>query len=112
MARRGLIRRGEIHFANFPGVGRKRVLIVSWNPVNAGMHPIVARVTSRRRVRNVPTSVELEAGEANLPETSWVLCHELAALPAAVIDDEPDGTLSFERMQQVDEALKRALDLR
>jgi mRNA-degrading endonuclease toxin of MazEF toxin-antitoxin module len=106
-----LIRRGCIYFANLPGVGRKRVLVVSWNAVNAGMWPVVVRVTSRWRERNIPTYVELEAGEANLPETSWALCHELFTIPANLFDDEPEGELSFGRMMQIGDALKRALDL-
>ena len=106
-----MIRRGAIYFADLPNVGRKPVLVVSWNAVNAGMRPIVARVTRSWRVRNIPTYVELEAGEANLPETSWILCHDLAVLPASLLDEQPAGELSFERMLQVDEALRRALAL-
>lgn len=75
------------------------------------MWPIVVRVTSRWRVRNVPTSVELDAGEASLPEVSWVLCHELHTLPATFLDEDAVGELSFARMLEVDAALKRALDL-
>lgn len=106
-----MIRRGGIYFANIEGIGRKRVLVVSWNAVNSGMWPIVARITSRSRVRNVPTFVELDEGEGNLPEASWVLCHELYTLPGEVLDDAPSGQLSIGRMIQVGAALKRALDL-
>lgn len=105
-----MIERGCIYFAELPNVGRKPVLVVSWNAVNAALEPVVARVTSRWRVRTLPTAVELEAGEANLREASWILCHDLAALPAVVLD-APYGRLSFERMRQVNDALKRALDL-
>lgn len=105
-------RRGSIYFAALPGVqDRKRVLVVSWDAVNAGMRPIVVRVTSRWRQRNVPTYVELDLGEANLPEASFVLCHDMTMLPEEVIDPDPIGSLSYGRMLQVDQALKRTLAL-
>ena len=75
------------------------------------MRPITVRVTSRWRPRNVPTFVELDAGEANLREQSFVLCHDMMMLPEEVIDDDPIGSLSYGRMLQVDQAIRRTLAL-
>lgn len=104
-------KRGAIYFANLPEVGRKRVLVVSWNAVNAGMRPIVARITSRSCPRNIPTYVELHPGEGGMRETSYVLLHELTILPDELIDEDRIGTLSFSRMIDIMAALRRALDL-
>jgi len=108
-------RRGHLYYAHLPtGDGasiRKIVLVVSWDSVNRGMQPIVVRVTSKWRERNIPTYVPLEAGEGNLPKRSYVLCHELLMLPEEVIDDNPIGRLPIARMLEVAEALKRTLAL-
>ncbi len=105
-------RRGGVYHAKLPGVAeRKIVLVVSWHAANAGQRPIVVRVTSKWRPREIPTYVELDPGEGGLREQSWVLCHEMTMLLEEAIDKEPLGTLSFGRMLEVNAALKRTLDI-
>ncbi|HEY5160760.1 MAG TPA: type II toxin-antitoxin system PemK/MazF family toxin [Gaiellaceae bacterium] len=107
----GEIVRGGLYFAAFPGVGDKRVLIVSWNAINAGLRsPIVCLVTSSRRERPLPTDVPLAADEAGMTDESWILCHEIATLDAEDIRGEI-GVLLPPLLVQVEAALRQALDL-
>jgi mRNA-degrading endonuclease toxin of MazEF toxin-antitoxin module len=103
--------RGGVYYVALPGVGEKPGLVVSWDPVNRGLRSaIVARITSRERERALPTHVELDPGEAGLPLRSYVLCHDLVTLPESDFGRQV-GMLHPGRLLQVDEALRRALDL-
>lgn len=107
----GEIVRGGLYFAGLPGVGDKRVLVVSWNAINDGLRsPIVCLVSSAQRERSLPTSVPLAAGEAGMGEDSWILCHEIATLDAEKFRREI-GVLPPSLLVQVETALRHALDL-
>jgi mRNA interferase MazF len=107
----GKIARGGLYFVNLPGVGDKRVLVVSWNAINDGLRsPIVCLVTSTRRERSLPTDVRVAAAEAGMDEDSWVLCHEIATLDAKRFRREI-GVLPPPLLVQVETALRHALDL-
>jgi mRNA-degrading endonuclease toxin of MazEF toxin-antitoxin module len=107
----GEIARGGIYYAALPGVGDKRVCVVSWNAINRGLRsPIVCLVTSLRRERSLPTHVPIPAGEAGMDTDSWVLCHELVTLPGEHFRREI-GTLSGPLLAEVEMGLRRALDL-
>lgn len=87
------------------------MLVVSWQAINEGLRsPVVARITSRVRERSLPTYVPLEAGEAGLPEASYVLCHDLVTLRESDFRRRA-GVLPLGRMLEVDNALRRALAL-
>ena len=88
------------------------VLVVSADPVNRGLQPIVAQVTTTERVRALPTFVVLEPGEAGVTQRSWVLCHELATLDEADIDERPWGPMiPRHKLIAVERALMTALDI-
>jgi mRNA interferase MazF len=107
----GEIVRGGLYFAGLPGVGDRRVLVVSWNAINAGLRsPIVCLVTSTQRARSLPTSVRVAAGEAGMGEDSWILCHEIATLDGETFRSEI-GVLPPPLLVQVETALRYALDL-
>lgn len=90
----------------------KAVLVVSADPVNRGMQPIVAQVTTTERARALPTYVVLEPGEGGVSQRSWVLCHELATLDDADIAERPWGPMiPHHKLIQVERALMSALDL-
>jgi mRNA-degrading endonuclease toxin of MazEF toxin-antitoxin module len=90
----------------------KPVLVVSADPVNRGMQPIVAQVTTTERARALPTYVVLEPGEGGVAERSWVLCHELATLDEADIGEQPWGPMiPHHKLIQVERALMSALDI-
>jgi mRNA-degrading endonuclease toxin of MazEF toxin-antitoxin module len=110
------LERGDLFFGRIEvEEGRmleKRWLVVSTDAINhAGIHPIVARVTDKARERNVPTAVEVEPdAENNLPEVSYVLCHDLLTLIEDAIGDR-FGRLGAVDQARVDIALRYALSL-
>ena len=105
------VRRGGVHYALLPGLGRRPAVVVSSRPVNDALRrPVLARITARQRERSLPTHVVLAESEAGLPLPSTVLCHELWTVPAEDLDPEL-GLLEPDRMGEVDAALLRALDL-
>jgi mRNA-degrading endonuclease toxin of MazEF toxin-antitoxin module len=107
----GEIRRGGLYYAEFPDVGDKVVLVVSWDAINHGMRsPIVCLVTSTVRERSLPTDVALPRGTAGNDKDSWILCHELATLDAEDLREEV-GRLPAAWIVQVEDALRYALDL-
>jgi mRNA interferase MazF len=105
------VTRGSVWFADIPRVGRKPVVVVSWDVVSRLLKPVVARVTARGRRRTLPTFVELAPGEAGLERRSYVLCHDLLTLDRSRFDGEPVGELPAGKMVEVERALRMALDL-
>ena len=57
-----------------------------------------------------PTVVELPGGSAGLPKASFAVCHQATTLDRARLTRKI-GTLAPEFLQEVDEALKAAMDL-
>jgi mRNA interferase MazF len=105
------ILRGGIYYAAYPGIGDRPVLVLSWDAINAGLRsPIVCQVTTTKRERYLPTFVPLPADAAGLETDSFILCHELATLRAERFRREV-GMVPPAILVQVEEALRRALDL-
>jgi mRNA-degrading endonuclease toxin of MazEF toxin-antitoxin module len=103
--------RGGLYYADFPGVGDKLVVVVSWHAINRGLRsPIVCLVTSTARERSIPTAVPLPAGAAGNESDSWILCHEIATLDAEDFRREL-GRIPPTVLVQVEHALRHALDL-
>ena len=103
--------RGAVWFVELPGIGDKPALIVSWQPIQRAFGvAIVARITSVGKRRALPTAVSLDAGEAGLDRGGYVLCHDLFTLDRDVFR-RCTGRLSPPRLLQVEDALRRALDL-
>ena len=76
------------------------------------MKVIAADVTSRERIRGIPTAVVVDPTEENgLTESSYVICHELTTFVRGRLDAEPIGRLSPGDLWRVDEALMIALSL-
>ena len=103
--------RGTVWFVGLPGIGDKPAVIVSWQPIQRALGAaIVARITSAEKRRALPTAVRLDAGEAGLDRGGYVLCHDLFTLDREVFRRYA-GRLSPPRLLQVEDALRRALDL-
>lgn len=104
------VSRGEVWWAAIPDLGNRPVLIVSAQALNRALSEVtVARITAVERERALPSFVALEAGEV-LPERSFVICHNLFTLPTSELRDQL-GMLSADRMLEVEDALRQALDL-
>jgi len=105
------LERGGVHIAELPGLGRRPALIVSADSVNLSLRqPVVARITSSDRARVLRTYVRLDASEAGLDQESFILCHDLSTVPAEGFGARL-ALLTARRMEEVDAALARALDL-
>jgi mRNA interferase MazF len=103
--------RGAVWFLDIPDVGDKPALIVSWQPIQDALDAaIVARITSAEKKRSLPTAVALEAGEAGLQRPGYVLCHELFTVDRDRFRRH-SGSLAPSRLLEVEDALRRALDL-
>ena len=103
--------RGTVWFVEWPEIGDKPALIVSWQPIQQALESaIVARITSVEKQRSLPTAVQLRAGEAGLDQGGYVLCHDLVTLDREVFRRHV-GRLSPAKLLEVEEALRRALDV-
>jgi len=103
--------RGAVWFVDIPGVGDKPALIVSWQPIQEALKAaIVARITSAEKKRSLPTAVRLEAGDAGLEQPGYVLCHDLFTIDRDLFR-RCSGTLTLQKVLEVEDALRRALDL-
>lgn len=96
-------------------VGLRPCVIVSHDSFNGtrSWHSITVLplTSSPRWQRPSPTTVLLEAGEANLPRNSAVLAHQITTVDRSKLESAPLGRLSPERMQQVDRAMRNYLML-
>lgn len=107
-----IFRRGDVWLAELPSVGRKPVVVVSWNAINRALDAvIVARVTSVERERRLPTFVSLDPGDVpGLPRRSYVICHDLFTLSKELLVERLGG-VPLQRLLEIETSLKSALDL-
>ena len=103
--------RGAVWFVEYPGVGDKPALIVSWQPIQQALKSaIVARITSVEKKRALPTAIRLEAGEAGLDQPGYALCHDLFTIDRDLFR-RYSGMLTPQKLLEVEDGLRRALDL-
>jgi mRNA-degrading endonuclease toxin of MazEF toxin-antitoxin module len=103
--------RGELWWTELPGLGLRPALVVSADRLNRVLAYVnAARVTSVARERSLPTYVRVDAHEGDLPEQSFILCHDLHTISQAALRDRI-GSLGPYRMTEVEDALRTALDL-
>jgi mRNA-degrading endonuclease toxin of MazEF toxin-antitoxin module len=103
--------RGAVWFVAIPDVGDKPALIVSWQPIQQALNAaVVARITSAEKRRSLPTAVRLEPGDGGLDHGGYVLCHDLFTVERELFRRYA-GSLSPPKLLEVEDALRRALDL-
>jgi mRNA interferase MazF len=94
--------------------GRRPVIVMSHDAFNhtpAWNSVIVVPIsTSASQARRGPTVVEISAGTAGLPKTSFAVCHQVTTLDRAKLT-RGIGTLPPGALHEIEEALKAALDL-
>lgn len=113
-----MIRRGEIYLVNLnptkgrEQTGRRPVLVVSCDAINK--QPLVVTVVPGTDSANVPkdypVNVRVKARDCGLPKNTVFLCFQLRSLDSSRFEERA-GSLSPEKMQLVDEALRRTLAL-
>ena len=103
------MKRGEVWWAHLPEpVGRRPVVLLSRDSAYRVRSAVtVAPVT--RTIRNIPVEVLLEKKDG-LPSRCVVNLDDITTIPKSLIK-ERITPLSAERMQQVDEAVRFALDV-
>ena len=113
----GKCRRGELYWADLaPTIGheqtgRRPVLIIQNDLGNQyASTTIIAPVTSRKRERVFPHEVAVPAGEGGLPKDSLVSLRQIRVLDQRRLD-ERIGRITYERMAEVNEAIKLSLGL-
>ena len=114
------MKRGEVYWADLvprsgsEHTGRRPVILVShdgFNQTPAWKSIIVVPIsTSASQAKRGPTVVELPGGSAGLPKASFAVCHQVTTLDRAKLTRKV-GTLPPEFLQEVEGALKAAMDL-
>lgn len=103
------VRRGDLYWAEPPGIGRHRFLVVQNNTFNAYFNEtIVVPVVSKKREKI--NDWEVEVPEGTFPEPSIINCSAIVTLKNYELEDFI-GTLDEQTMQGVDYALSVTLGL-
>ena len=114
----GIVRRGEIYYADLSPVvgseqgGMRPVLIVQ-NDVGNRYSPtvIAAAITSQQNKARLPTHIEIEARTYGLSKNSVVLLEQVRTLDKRRLRERM-GCLDEKAMQRVDGAIAISLGLR
>jgi mRNA interferase MazF len=103
------MRRGEVWWSQLPPpVGRRPVVLLSRDSAyRLRVAVIVAPVT--RTIRNIPVEVALDKSDG-LPSRCVVNLDDIATIPKTLIERRI-AVLSLEKMQEVEAAIRFALDL-
>jgi len=114
------MKRGDVYIAElFPRsgseqTGRRPVIILSHDSFNTNKNwrSIIAvpLSTSANQARRGPTAIAIAKGNAGLMQDSIALCHQITTLDRNKFMKRL-GTLSAEKMLEIEEALKAAMDM-
>ncbi len=103
------MKRGEVWWAYLPRpTGRKPVVLLSRDSAYR-VRGAVTVVPVTRTIRNIPVEVLLYKDEG-LPSRSVVNVDDITTIPKSLIKGRI-AVLSAERMQQIEDAIRFALDL-
>jgi mRNA interferase MazF len=103
------MKRGEVWWAHLPEpVGRRPVVLLSRDSAYR-VRSAVTIAPATRTIRNIPVEVLLDRKDG-LPSRCVVNLDDLTTIPKSLIK-ERIAVLSAERMQQIDDAIRFALDL-
>jgi mRNA interferase MazF len=103
------MRRGEVWWSQLPPpIGRRPVVLLSRDSAyRVRVAVTVAPVT--RTIRNIPVEVALDKSDG-LPSRCVVNLDDIATIPKTLIERRI-AVLSLEKMQEVEAAIRFALDL-
>lgn len=103
-------RRREICLINLDK--QRPALILSADALNAYSLDIVVLPISSVEHRAFSLRLKLPAGEGGLKRESWVKCDQPTTVEKSLVLYPPLGKLPLNSMEQVEAAVKRALELR
>jgi mRNA interferase MazF len=114
------VRRGEVHRADLvprsgsEQTGRRPVIIISHDGFNQtpGWRSVmvIPVSTSAYQGRRGPTVIQIPAGAAGLPRTSFAVCHQVTTLDRSKLSKRL-GALPADVLAEVELGLKAAMDL-
>jgi mRNA interferase MazF len=114
------VKRGDVYWAELKPrsgseqQGTRPVVVVShdaFNQTPSWRSVIVVPVsTSKAQAKRGPTALHLPKGSSGLKQESVALCHQVTTLDRSKLTKQV-GTLSPPLLQQLETALKAALDL-
>jgi len=111
-----LIKRGEIYLANLnPSLGSEQsgirpVLIIQNDTGNRYSPTVIVLAITSKEKKNIPTHVKIDAMQG-LEKDSVVLVEQVRTVDKERLIKKL-GMLSFEKMQEIKEALKISLNIR
>jgi mRNA interferase MazF len=113
------IQRGQIYFVDLNPVkgreqsGKRPVLILSIDAINSLPLVVTAIVGSKGENihQNYPTNVRVTPEESGLPLETVFLCFQIRSLDPNRFPTEPAGTLSADKMREVETAVRYCLGL-
>lgn len=95
--------------------GRRPCIVVSHDAFTANPRwhsvTVVPLTTAERWQRSSPITIQLAAGESNLPKACTALAHQVTTLDKSKIVEPAVGRLSHVRMRDLDLALSNYLGL-
>ena len=113
-----VIRKGSVYWVDFsPGkgsepMGQRPGLVVQTNAINDSKINtiIMIAITSTLRFSELPGNVTLRKGEANMPKRCVINVSQIKSVDKNSIK-EKIGTLTKEKMAEVEEGVRLILDL-
>lgn len=112
-----LIKRGDIYYADLsPVVGSEqggvRPVLIVQNDVGNKFSPtvIAAAITSKQDKNNLPTHIEVDAGDCGLAKNSVVLLEQVRTIDKKRLREKM-GTLDTGNMNKVNQALSVSFGL-
>lgn len=113
--------RGDIYYVNLvprsgaEHTGTRPCIVVSTDAFNLARGwcsiSVIPFTTSERWMGPSPTTVVLEAGESDLPKKSAALAHQVTTIDRSKLLGPRIGTLTEERMAEVEHALRNYLSV-
>ena len=114
------MRRGDVYWADLvlrsgsEQTGRRPVVIITHDSfnLNPGWNSLLVVPISKStsQARRGPTVVALASGIAGVPKASFAICHQVTTLDRSKVGKRL-GRLPAEILNQVEDALKAAMDL-
>ena len=103
------MKRGEVWWAHLPAPAGRRPLVLLSRDSAYRVRSAVTVAPVTRTIRSIPVEVPLDQKDG-LPSRCVVNLDDLTTIPKALIR-ERITVLSAERLQQIDDAIRFALDL-
>lgn len=104
------MKRGDIIWSDLGGdAGRRPVCVLTRNAAIQVLNAVTCAPITRT-VRAIDSEV-LVSTEEGLPGLSAITCDNIITIPKSLLQEHPIGSLSFFKREELDRALRFALDI-